>query len=754
MLSTMRGSARHALAATKTQAMPCPKGVLSRDLSTAVRSGAALATRQFVPRHGEAPRGLPASSRRWCAAATEPERHEFKAETKKLLDIVAKSLYTDKEVFIRELISNASDACEKLRFMQGTHAVKAIHDEDVPLQVKLSVDENERKFVIEDSGVGMTHDELVENLGTIAKSGSLDFSQAAESDASNIIGQFGVGFYSTFVVADKVDVYTKTCDVEKGSVGFHWSSDGSGSFTITEEPDIPRGTKIVLTLKDDAVEFSKLATVKKAAEKFSSFIDFPITVKEDGEDKAINKQEALWLKTSATPEEHTAFFRYLSSTSYGEPYYTLQYHTDAPLSIKSCFYIPDPDNAPSRMFTRDPQVGVSLHSRRVLVKKQADGVIPKWLHWVRGVVDCEDMPMNISRENMQDSRLMEKLSTAVTRRILRFLEKEAKRDPEKYAKFFKGYSYYIKAGVIEDKEGNFSRHRDDLLKLLRFEGSQKKKGELMSLAEYVEESKEGQKNIYYFTCPDRQTALSSPYMEQFLKRERNVLLMYEDIDEFVINSIEGFKDKKFVSVDSADKDFELDLDRPAEDEKKEKELTASEQKDLEKFIKSVLKEKVQEVKFSERLVSSPAIVTSIITPHMRKMMKSLMAGKENDGMSNIPMTLELSPSHHMVTTLNIIKDSNEAVARIAVEQMYDTACIAAGTLDDPRVLLGRLNKVLEMFIYQGAGFDYARNEYVQRPAVEATPVDSASESPAGEAAKPAQATSSSSSSKFEEVKVP
>jgi TNF receptor-associated protein 1 len=681
---------------------------------------------------------------------------EFKAETRKILDIVAKSLYTDKEVFIRELVSNASDACEKLRFMQGTQAIKEINDEEQALRIRLSVDEKQRLFTIEDSGVGMTKDELIENLGTIAKSGSLAFSENADADASNIIGQFGVGFYSTFVVADKVDVYTKTADSEKGSTGYHWTSDGSGSFEITEMADIPRGTKIVLALKDDATDFSKLSTVKTAATKFSSFVDFPIFIAEDAEDKEINKQDALWLKPSATSEEHTAFFRYLSSTSYGEPYYSLLYQTDAPLSIKSCFYIPDPDNAPSRLFSRDPDLGVSLHSRRVLVKKQAEGVVPKWLHWIKGVVDCEDMPMNISRESMQDSRLMEKLSMAVVKRILRFLDQQAKKDPEKFNKFFKGYSYYLKAGIIEDKEGNYSRHKDDILKLMRFEASQRPKGEMMSLEEYVKTSKDGQNNIYYFTVPDRQTGMSSPYMEQFIKRERNVLLMYEEIDEYVINSIEGFKDKKFVSVDAQDKDFELDLDQPEDEAKEdERELSKEEQKDLEKFIKSVLKERIQEVKFSDRLVSSPAIVTSMITPHMRKMMKQMMAGKEDTGMNNIPMTLELSPKHHIVTTLHTIKDTNETVARIAVEQLFDNAGIAAGTLDDPRTLLTRLNKVLEMFIYQGAGFDYARNEYNIRSAdEEPKKVEESAAKPAEESKEKPVDAPKFEEKKFEEVKKP
>lgn len=391
-----------------------------------------------------------------------------------------------------------------------------------------------------------------------------------------------------------------------------------------------------------------------------------------------------------------------------------------------------------------------------MVKKHADGVIPKWLHWMKGIVDCEDMPMNISRENMQDTRLMEKLSMAVVRRVLRFLQQEAKKDSEKYNKFFKGYSYFLKAGIIEDKEGNFSRHKDDLLKLLRFECSNKPKGELVSLEEYMSMAKEGQQNIYYFCCPDRQTALSSPYMERFVQRQRNVLLLYEDIDEFVVNAIEGFKDSKFVSVDSADKNFELDLDKPEEDDKEDRrELTEQEKEAIQKFIRDVLKEKVQEVKFSDRLVNSPALVTSIITPHMRKMMKSLMAGKENDGLGNIPMTLELSPKHHIVTTLATILASNEPVARIAVEQLYDNACIAAGTLDDPRVLMSRLNKVLEMFIYQGAGFDYATGRYHLEPPLpppKAEEAQPAAEETPRESAKDSTASGSGTSSKFEEIK--
>jgi len=289
------------------------------------------------------------------------------------------------------------------------------------------------------------------------------------------------------------------------------------------------------------------------------------------------------------------------------------------------------------------------------------------------------------------------------------------------------------------------------LKLMRFECSKKDKGQLTSLEEYISTAKDGQQNIYYFCCPDRQTGLSSPYMEQFVQRDRNVLLLYEEIDEYVVNSIEGFKDKKLVSVDSADKDFELDLDPPEEKENKDqRELTKEEQTVLSTFIKDVLKEKVQEVKFSDRLVNSPAIVTSIISPHMRKMMKNLMAGKEDTGMGNIPMTLELSAKHHIVTTLFAIKDANEPVARIAVEQLFDNACIAAGSLDDPRVLLTRLGKVLEMFVYQGAGFDYAKGEYVTAGAEPAADAAQAAAPPSEK--PPTEKPAAEEASKFEEVK--
>merc|ERR1719333_1889577 len=321
--------------------------------------------------------------------------------------------------------------------------------------------------------------------------------------------------------------------------------------------------------------------------------------------------------------------------------------TDAPLSIKSCFYVPDPNNAPSRFFQQNPDVGVSLHSRRVLVKKHAEGLIPKWLHWVKGVVDCEDMPMNISRENMQDTRLMEKLSGAVVRRVLRFFDDESRKDPEKYAKFFKNYSYYVKAGLLEDQQLTNGRHKDQIVKLLRFESSQEEKGKLISLQEYVDSCKEEQKNIYYIYSTSRETAMASPFIETFNARKRPVLIFTDEIDEFVANGVADFKGKKLVSLDSTDTDFEMDLDKddaPSADtpDSEQRELSAEDQTALEAFLKQELGDKVSKITFTSRLTDSPAIVTSQLSPHLRKMMKSMMQGQDSPNQA-MPVTLEVNP---------------------------------------------------------------------------------------------------------------
>lgn len=660
------------------------------------------------------------SSTHFCTEATTAESpettiHEFKAETKKLLHIVAHSLYTDREVFIRELISNASDALEKLRFLQSTSQAANLLDPDVELKICITVDTSGKTITIEDTGIGMTKDELISNLGTIAKSGSLEFLNdnklSTKDKADAIIGQFGVGFYSSFVVSESVEVFTRSYDLEKCPCGYHWSSDGLGSFTVRECNDLRRGTKIICHLKDECLEYANVNTAKQCAQKFSSFVRFPLFI-DEGNDKMteINKQEALWLRSSATNEEHLQFFRYLNNASWGEPMYTLMYQADAPLSIKSVFYVPQ--DAPSRLFQSKSEVGIALHSKRILVKKSAEDIIPKWLFFVKGVVDCEDLPLNISRENMQDSRLIEKLSSTIVKRLLKFFDDQSSLDPVKFRKFYSQYSYNLKEGVLDDVQKS-GKYKENILKLLRYECSEKEAKEWITLDDYINTMKPNQKNIYYFCASDRKTALASPYMEDFKRRKRNVLLMYDDIDEFVSMNIQNYKDKKFVSVDSPEGDFEPLLEESANENSQQQGSTGligPQQSELQTFMKNVLGQKVTAVNFSDRLVKSPAVVSGFLSATLRKMMKATLKGAADSqmDMANLPATLELNPTHPIVTSLYQLKTSNPTVAKMLAEQLYDNACVAAGILEDPRTMLDRLNNILE--ITAQYAFHHNKNE--------------------------------------------
>ena len=632
------------------------------------------------------------------------ENHEFKAETRKLLDIVARSLYTDKEVFIRELISNSSDALEKFRFLSSTHQIKNIVSPDTPLGITVEIDEANRMFTITDTGIGMSRAELIENLGTIARSGSKKFIEEVGSNDNKIIGQFGVGFYSSFVVADKVRVYSRCADGDKDSTGHLWESDGMGTFTVTKDDSVVRGTKIEIHLKEEAVDFSRFAVVKSAANKFSSFIDFPIKIAEaKGETADITQQEALWLKTSATSDQHVDFYRFLTGNSYGEPLYSFFFHTDAPLSIKSVFYLPEdaPDKfmAPSMI----PKSNVALHSRRVLVTKHADALLPQWLYWVRGVVDCEDMPLNISRESMQDTALLRKLSNAIVKRILRFLIDESKRDSEKFAKFYSNYSTFLKAGLLEDIRSNAgSLHKDQLMKLLRFElvnpVGDMPVNKLVSLQEYADMVGSDQTSIYYINAPSRRAAQQSPYMDGL---SAPVLLLTDDIDDFVVNSIGPFQEKMFVSVDSGDATIARAADPAAAESDR---LPETDKAKLISLFKSALEtRKISDVSFSPNLRSSPAVVTSQLSPHMRKMMKNLMAQsgqtpKDEELFEAMPVKLELSETDPLIQSLADVSD--EATGKILATQIYFNAMISAGMIEDARAVLPSVHDLVRTCINQ------------------------------------------------------
>ena len=607
-----------------------------------------------------------------------PQKFEFQAEIKQLLDIVIHSLYTEKEIFVRELVSNASDALEKLRHLQITE--KEIQDDSQALEINLTTDETAKTVTIQDFGLGMTRAELVENLGTIAHSGSKSFLKAlGESGAknSNLIGQFGVGFYSAFMVAKSVKVYTHSW--RKDEPGQLWTSDGSGSYEIEESADQRRGCKIVIELKDDCAEFAQEWRLKEILTRYSAFVGFPITLNGN---KLTNIQ-ALWLRSKAEikDEEYTEFYKF-QAHAHDEPRYRLHFSADAPLSINALLFVPQ-ENTEKLGFAR-LEPAVSLYCRKVLIDAKPKDLLPEWLRFLKGVVDSEDLPLNISRETMQDKALIEKLSKVITKRFLKLLEEESSQRAEAYAEFYTQFGIFLKEGAALD-----FTHKDQLVKLLRFESSLTEKGKTSSLADYVSRMKDAQKEIYYLCAPNREAIESGPYLEGFKARNLEVLFCYESVDDYVFNHVREFEGKKFLAADHADVKLE---DAPQAGEP----LSEAEVKELSGWLKETLGAQVSEVKSSDRLVGSPALATNadkFMSSQMRRMMKAMK--KPGEAEDPVKVNLEINPRHAVIKKLAALRTGNAEKAELVAEQLLDNALIAAGLLEDPSRMIARLNKLLE-----------------------------------------------------------
>jgi len=606
------------------------------------------------------------------------KKHEFQAEVKQVLDIVINSLYTDKEVFIRELVSNASDALEKLRHLQLTE--KDIYDEELPLEINIKTDDKENTITIEDHGVGMSADELVENLGTIAHSGSKAFLSAvkeAGDSSDNLIGQFGVGFYSVFMAAKSVEVYTHSW--KKTGKSLLWKSDGAGTYEIETVKGERRGTKIVVHLKDEDKEFSNEDRVKEVLTHYSSFVQFPIKL--NGEQ--INTVQPIWMrnKNEITEEEHTEFYKF-QADAFDEPMYKLHFSSDAPLEINALIFVPK-ENAERWGFGKvDP--GVSLYCKKILIDTKPEGLLPDWLRFLKGVVDSADLPLNISRETMQDSALARKIGQVITGRFIKFLEEESSKDAEKYTEFYNKFSIFIKEGVAAD-----FRNRDQLAKLLRYESSSAEKGKLTTLDDYVSRMKEDQKEIYYLYAPNRETLEAGPHIEAFKARGLEVLYLYEPVDEFVMTSLGKYAEKELVSADNAD----IQLDEVPAESKKDA-LPDEDAKKLCEWMKETLGERVNEVKVSGRLTDSPAVALNAdknMTPSMRRMMKAM---KQDVDLTQ-SINLEINAGHNLIKSLSALREKDPETAKLVTEQMFDNALVAAGFLEDPRTMVNRVYKILE-----------------------------------------------------------
>ena len=601
------------------------------------------------------------------------EKHEFQAEIAQLLDIVVHSLYTDKEIFIRELISNAADATEKLRFLQTSGA--EVFQSDRPLTISVNTDDTAHTISIADSGIGMTRDELVENLGTIAHSGSKAFLQQVKENAGNpsLIGQFGVGFYSSFMVGTKVTVFTRS--YKPDDTGWIWTSDGVNSYEIEPGQDLSRGTKIVINLKEADREFSRSHRVETIIQRYSNFVGFPIELNGN----AVNTIRAIWARSKAelTATDYEEFYKFIGH-DIEPPLYRFHFSADAPLAINALLFVPK--NNMERLGMPKIESEVHLYCRKILIQSKSKGLLPDWLRFLRGVVDSEDLPLNISRETMQDSALLQKLNRVLAGRFLKFLEEEAKADADKYAGFFKEFGHFLKEGLVND-----FTHRDSLAKLLRYQTSQSETP--IGIADYVARMPEEQKEIYFISAPNREACLASPYLEGLGAKNYEALFLFDPWDEFVMDHLREFDGKKLIAAERAEIALEAG----------ERKLDDTAARLLCNFIKESLGDKVGEVRLSTRLVNSPAVVVESdkgMTSSMRRILKNLNRGTE----SPFKHDLEINPNHPMLIGLEGFRQSRPEVSKQVAEQIYDNALIAAGLLEDPQAMLKRINSLLEQVV--------------------------------------------------------
>lgn len=614
---------------------------------------------------------------------THSEKHHFQAEIQQLLDIVIHSLYTDREIFVRELISNGADACEKLRFVQS--AGTPIYQPDTAPGLTLTTDEAAGTLTLTDTGIGMTQAELVENLGTIAHSGTKAFlKQLAEDQKpdAKLIGQFGVGFYSAFMAAKRVTVFSRSYRPEEP--GWQWTSEGTGGYEIVPAGDLPRGTRIVLELKDDAKEFARAETIEGLIKRYSNFVPFPIELN----GKRQNTVSALWArsKSEIKDEEYNEFYHFIGH-DHADPLLRLHFTADAPLAIQALLFVPSRNFETMGMGRIESEV--NLYCRKVLIQSKAKGLFPEWLRFLKGVVDSEDLPLNISRETMQDSSLLQKLNKVLTGRFLKFLAEQADQHPETYEKFYTEYQRYLKEGIVTD-----FTHREALSKLIRYESSTLDAGKLTSLADYVRRMPSEQKEIYYLLAPNRAAAESSPYFEVFRERKFEVLFLSDPWDEFVMEHLHEFEGKPLRAAEKADLNV-------ADAAKKEGALSDESAKGLAQWIKETLGERVGEVRVSQRLVDSPAVVVDadkFTTASMRRILKAMK--RENDSLPPERHDLEINPAHPIITRLEAMRQKDSALAVEVAEQVLDNARVAAGILEDPRTMLRRLNQLLEKVLTQ------------------------------------------------------
>lgn len=624
----------------------------------------------------------------------------FQTEVAKLLQLLAKSLYSNKEVFLRELVSNASDAIDKLRFLSLTKPELA--KDDPVLKIRIRADRDAGTLTISDNGIGMTMDEAKSQLGTIAKSGTEQFMAALSADdkkASQLIGQFGVGFYSAFIVADQVTVISRSAQAGEAEA-VKWSSDGSGTYSVEAVSKAGRGTDVILHLKKDETEFLNNWTLMDVIRRYSDHIATPVELwtpktKEKPEDKdpdpsegaweQVNDAKALWTLNpkDVKEEDYKAFYEHLTH-DYSAPLSWSHNRVEGDLDYTSLLYIPS--EAPFNLYDRDQKRGLKLYVQRVFIMDRAEAFLPNYLRFVAGLVDTNDLPLNVSRELLQDSVVVHKLKKALTRRALDMIADLAK-DAEKYRIFWSNFGAVLEEGIVEDPA-----NRDRILKLLRF-ATTKTAAEgdaaLASLDDYLSRMPQGQKNIYYLTASSREAAEHSPYLETFKKKGVEVLLLWKRIDEWMMGNLDKYQDHDFISATASD--LKLGDLEDKEEEKAAQETAKAAETDVARF-KAALGDKVSDVRVSTRLVDSPACVVGahdqMLTAQMRRMLEA--AGQT---VPEEKYTLEINPKHPLIVKALAANDADRFADWADV--IFEQAVLAdQGSIKDPAGFLKRLNTLL------------------------------------------------------------
>ncbi len=619
---------------------------------------------------------------------TNPQTHSFQTEISQLLDLMINSLYSQKEIFLRELISNSSDAIDKRRFEALTDASLLSDDEE--LAVTITTDAEAKTLTISDNGIGMSHDELIENIGTIARSGTKKFMEALKSEKDNddvsLIGQFGVGFYSVFMVADKVSVVTRRA----GSEAAHqWESDGKGEFTISDAERQDAGTTITLHLREEEQEYLEDFRLKHIINKYSEHISLPIKMMgsvpldeegnpkegEEAELETINTGTALWArpKTEISDEDYQSFYQSLSY-DFEPPLSTLHHKVEGNLEYTSLLYIPK--KAPFDLWNRENRKGVKLYVRRIFITDDAESLMPNYLRFIKGVVDSADLPLNVSREILQSDRDIGKIKARLVKRVLDELKRVAKDDAETYQSFWAEFGQVIKEGVVEDMA-----NKDNILPLLRFASTENDE-QHVSLDDYIERMKDDQDAIYYITAESHKAAKGSPHLEMFSKKGIEVLLLSDPVDEWLVNSIPEFADKPLKSVTKGD--LALSDDEKKEHEEQEQALSSVTEK-----LKEALADVVKDVRLTHRLTESPACLVADETDpgaNMERIMKAM--GQEAPATKPI---LEINPDHALIKQL----DDNSTEFADWANVLFDQAALSeGGQLRDPANYVKLVNKLL------------------------------------------------------------